>query len=123
VPYLWISLGAIAGANLRYWVALWAIERFGLGFPYGTLIVNASGSLLIGLFMGLLTERAGADVAWRLLLVVGFCGAYTTFSTFSFETLALLRQGALLSALGYVLASVALCLLATALGLASARLF
>ena len=122
MPFLWISLGAVAGANARYLVAVWAIERFGLTFPYGTLTVNVTGSLLVGLFMGLLTERAGADAAWRLLLVIGFCGSYTTFSTFSFETIGLLRQGALLTALGYVLASAALSLLATAVGLAAARL-
>src|SRR5262249_36326239 len=63
VPFVWISLGAIAGANARYLVSIWAIERLGLGFPYGTLIANASGSLLIGLFMGVLTERTGADAA------------------------------------------------------------
>jgi CrcB protein len=122
VPFLWISLGAVVGANARYLVAIWAIERLGLGFPYGTLIVNATGSLLVGMLMGVLTERAGADAVARLLLVVGFCGAYTTFSTFSFETIALLQRGALATAFGYVLASVALSLLATAAGLGAARL-
>ena len=92
------------------------------GLPHGTLIVNATGSLLVGLLMGALTQRTGADAAARLLLVVGFCGAYTTFSTFSFETIALLREGALATALGYVLASVALSLLGTAVGLGAARL-
>jgi CrcB protein len=122
VPFLWISLGAVVGANARYLVSLWAIERLGLGFPYGTLIVNVTGSLLVGLLMGVLTERAGADAGARLLLVVGFCGAYTTFSTFSVETIALLQRGAVAAALGYVLASVALALLATTLGLGAARL-
>jgi CrcB protein len=122
VPVLWISLGAVVGANARYLVGIWVAERFGAAFPYGTLMINVGGSLLLGLFLGLLTERATADPAWRLSLAVGFCGSYTTFSTYSFETIALLRQGALAAAATYAIASVALSLLATAAGLAAARL-
>jgi CrcB protein len=121
VPFLWISLGAVLGANARYLLGLWALQRLGAAFPFGTLIVNATGSLLVGLVLGVLAARPDADPAWRLALAVGFCGAYTTFSTFSFETIALVREGALASAIVYVLASVALSLLATGLGLVAAR--
>jgi CrcB protein len=121
VPFLWISLGAVLGANARFLVGLWVLHRLGAAFPYGTLVVNATGSLLVGLVLGVMAERADVDPAWRLTLVAGFCGSYTTFSTFSFEAIALLREGAFATALVYVLTSVALSLLATGLGLIAAR--
>ncbi len=85
-----IFFGAGIGANLRYWLGGWAQARFGTSFPWGTLFVNVSGALLIGLFLGL-QARHGWPNGWRLLVALGLLGGYTTFSAFSVETLAMLR--------------------------------
>ncbi|OGW53225.1 MAG: hypothetical protein A2Z46_02220 [Nitrospirae bacterium RBG_19FT_COMBO_55_12] len=91
--YLIIGVGGFAGAITRYALAVWIGQRWGRSFPLGTFVINISGSLLIGLLMPLLTERFIVNPQWRLLLVVGFLGAYTTFSTFEYETGALLKDG------------------------------
>ncbi len=88
-----IGIGGFLGAVIRYSVAFWIGERWGRSFPLGTFIINVTGSFLIGLLMTLLTERFMVNPQWRLLLVVGFLGAYTTFSTFEYETGALLKDG------------------------------
>ena len=110
------------GANARYFVGLWAAERLGTLFPYGTFVVNVTGSFLIGLFLALLADRLLADPAWRLILVTGFCGGYTTFSTYSFEAVGLIRDGAYAMAALYVVGSVGLGLAAVVAGTAAARL-
>ena len=91
--FLLISFGAILGANLRYWVGGWAAERFGTTFPYGTLIINVTGSLILGFFMTLVTDRFLVDPRWRLLVAIGFLGAYTTFSTYTYESVNLILKG------------------------------
>jgi fluoride exporter len=121
VTYLWVALGGAAGASTRFAVAQWAGARWGWMFPWGTFAVNVSGSLLIGLVMAILIAR-DADPAFRLLLVTGFLGGYTTFSSFSFEAIALLEARRWDAAALYVVGSVALGLLATALGLGLGRL-
>src|SRR3990170_2330685 len=88
-----IGIGGFFGAVARYGVALWIGRQWGRSFPLGTFVINVSGSFLIGLLMPLLTERFIVNPQWRLLLVVGFLGAYTTFSTFEYETGALLKDG------------------------------
>ena len=93
--YLAIAVGAALGANARYLVGLWAGTRFGGAFPYGTFIVNASGSLLLGFLLSLTTERISMAPEMRLLLTVGFLGSYTTFSTYTVESLFLLRDSGL----------------------------
>src|SRR6266571_9163681 len=85
MEYLWVGLGGFIGANVRYIFGTWVVHRFGPTFPIQTLLINVSGSLVIGVLLVLLTERLAADPAWRLLLVVGFLGGYTTFSSYSFE--------------------------------------
>ena len=91
--FLIISLGAILGANARYWVGGWAAERFGTTFPYGTLIINLTGSLILGFFITLVTDRFLMDPRWRLLVAIGFLGAYTTFSTYTYESVNLILSG------------------------------
>ena len=88
-----IGMGGFLGAISRYGVALWIGQRWGRNFPLGTFLINISGSFLIGLLMSLFTERFMVNPQWRLLLVVGFLGAYTTFSTFEYETGALMKDG------------------------------
>jgi CrcB protein len=122
MPFLWISLGAVAGANARYLVGLWAADRFEGLFPYGTLIINVTGSLLLGLIVGVLAERSIENSAWRLMLAVGFCGSYTTFSTYSLEAVNLFRLGAPVQAIVYIVGSAALAMVAVVAGLALARL-
>jgi len=116
-----ISIGAILGANARWIVSRYAAKILSPVFPYGTLLINISGSFIVGFFMIWATERVLVDPRWRLLIVVGFCGAFTTFSSFAFETMAYLEQGqwALLSA--NFLANNILCLGAALAGMAMAR--
>jgi fluoride exporter len=88
-----ISLGAVVGANLRYWMSRSALRWFGPVFPYSTLSINVIGSFVLGFFMMWTTERVMVDPRWRLLIAVGFCGGYTTFSSYAFETVAFFEQG------------------------------
>jgi CrcB protein len=93
LAFLWISLGAIAGANARYMLSRWAARALNPAFPFGTMLINVTGSFLLGLFMAWTTKRVLVDVRWRLLMAVGFCGGYTTFSSYAFETIAYFQQG------------------------------
>jgi fluoride exporter len=90
---LLISAGAVVGANTRYLVADWAARKWGTGFPYGTFIINVTGSLLIGIFIAVTSERFLIDPRWRLLFVVGFLGAYTTYSTYTLECMNMFERG------------------------------
>lgn len=91
--YLIIGAGGFIGAIARYIIGAWIGQKWGRSFPLGTFVINVSGSFFIGLLMTLLTEKLMANPQWRLLLVVGFLGAYTTFSTFEYETGGLLKDG------------------------------
>jgi CrcB protein len=122
LPFLSISFGAILGANLRYVVGLWAAQRWGAAFPYGTLLVNSAGCLLIGLFFGLGAARLEISPALRLFFAVGFLGSFTTFSSFSWESVSLLRGGDLLLALTNILGTNVVGLVAVVAGLWLARL-
>ena len=99
-PAVLIGIGGILGANARYLVSVWAARRIGSSFPYGTLIVNLSGSLLLGFTATAIVGRVVYEREIRLLVSIGFLGAYTTFSTFAFESVGLIRRRA------YVLATV-----------------
>lgn len=114
--FLIISAGAIFGANTRYWIGDWAAQKFGASFPYGTLIINFSGSFLLGLFMTLATERLMLDPRWRLFIAIGFLGAYTTFSTYTFESYNLLIKGLWLSGLINLFGSSVLSVVAAGVG-------
>ena len=91
--FLLISIGSILGANLRYWLGDWVAHRWSSSFPIGTFFINISGSFLLGLFITLAMERFGLDPRWRLLVAVGFLGAYTTFSTYTFDSINLIFNG------------------------------
>jgi CrcB protein len=121
VIYLIIGIGGFLGANARYLVGHWVAERYGPSFPHGTLVINVSGSLAIGFFLVLITERVNVHPNWRLFFVTGFLGAYTTFSTFSFESFALLQERSYLLALANVVGSVTLGLIAVLVGVIAAR--
>lgn len=88
-----VGIGGFFGAIARYALALWIGQKWGRIFPLGTFFINISGSFLIGLIMPLFTERFMVNPQWRLFFAVGFLGAYTTFSTFEFETGGLIRDG------------------------------
>ena len=111
-----IGIGGFLGAISRYGVALWIGQRWGRNFPLGTFVINVSGSFLIGLLMSLFTERFMVNPQWRLMLVVGFLGAYTTFSTIEYETGALMKDGEWLIAMLNVLLSVSVGFIALKLG-------
>ena len=91
--FLAISVAAVLGANLRYLLSRLAVKEFGAVFPYGTLIINILGSVIVGLFVTWTTERVLVDPRWRLLVVVGFCGSFTTFSSYAYESMAFFEQG------------------------------
>ena len=116
-PYLAISVGGALGANTRYLVASWATAQWGAQFPVATLLINVSGSFVIGLYLTLATERFTGHPAVRLLVATGFLGAYTTFSTFSVEALRLIESGDAAAAISDMVASVVLCILAAAIGM------
>lgn len=116
-----IAAGGALGALLRFWSSNWTYGLLGRAFPYGTLAVNVVGSLLMGFCYAWLVERSSLGPEWRALIMVGFLGAFTTFSTFSIETLNLLEGGAVLKALLNTLLSVVLCVAAAWLGLVAGR--
>ena len=116
-----IAGGGALGALLRYWVSTGVYTLIGRNFPYGTLAVNVLGSLLMGFLYVWLLERMPGGVAMRAFLLIGLLGAFTTFSTFSIETLNLMEAGQLAKAVLNTLLSVVLCILAAALGVMLAR--
>jgi len=116
-----IAIGGAAGALGRYWMSTWIYGKFGAGFPHGTLAVNVVGSLFMGFLYILLLERLNLDPMWRGLILIGFLGAFTTFSTFSLETLNLLELRAYDKAALNVALSFSLCLLAAWLGMTIGR--
>ena len=103
IQSLWISLGAVLGANTRYWLGLWLAQQVSIRFPLPTFLINVTGSFLLGLLAGYTQTRPNPSLT--LLFGVGFCGSFTTFSTFSLEILALWRNGDGGVALAYIGAS------------------
>ncbi len=118
----WVGAGGFLGANARYWLGGWVAQRYGTDFPWGTLAINVSGSLVLGAVMTLLTDRYVLPPAVRWFVPIGFLGAYTTFSTFEYETLLLAETASLARALANVVASVVLGFVAIWLGARLARL-
>ncbi len=118
---LLIAVGGATGAVLRFLISGWVYAMLGRDFPYGTLVVNVFGSLVMGLCFALLVERMISAPEWRAFLMVGLLGALTTFSTFSIETLNLLEDGEVFKAFSNVMASVLLCLLGAWVGVMLGR--
>ena len=118
---LLISIGAVLGANLRYGVNRLALKYLSASVPYGTLIVNVTGSFILGFFLAWTGERIIASPQWRQFIAVGFCGAYTTFSSYGYETVALVQQGHYALAGANFVANNILVLLAVIAGIALAR--
>jgi CrcB protein len=119
--FLAISVAAIVGANLRYLISRLAAREFGPVFPYGTLAINIVGSFIVGFFVIWTSERVLVDPRWRLLVVIGFCGSFTTFSSYAFETMSYFEQGQWALMLTNVLSNNLLCLGGALAGMALAR--
>ncbi|MBU1437258.1 MAG: fluoride efflux transporter CrcB [Gammaproteobacteria bacterium] len=115
--YLAIAAGGAIGASLRFAVSEWLVHLFGRAFPFGTLLVNILGSFVLGLLYGLLVTEQLAPNPWRIFIGIGVLGAFTTFSTFSMDTVLLLQQGAWLKAGANVVLNLVLCLTLAWLGL------
>ncbi len=124
MTYLWIAIGSALGGISRYWCSVMAARMLGETFPWGTLIVNVAGSFIIGFFATLTGPDGRVFVSSnaRQFVLVGFCGGFTTFSSFSLQTLALMQDGEWLRVSGNVVGSVVLCLLAVWAGYVAAVL-
>jgi CrcB protein len=124
MPYLLVGVGGFIGANARFLVARWVGAAFETRFPLGTFIINISGSFLLGIIGTLVAQRIFSNSdSMRLALGVGFLGAYTTFSTFAFETHALLEDGSWLTATANMSASVFIGLIAVRAGIVATKLW
>jgi fluoride exporter len=117
-----LSIGAVLGANLRYWLSGWILERWGADFPYHTMVINLTGSLLLGFFITVSTTRFLVNPEWRLFFAIGILGSYTTFSTYTFESIVLLTAGEWRLGLFNLFGSSALGGLATVAGVLLGRL-
>jgi len=118
LSYIWVGLGGAIGSVARFWISGIVAERWGQTFPFGTLAVNVTGSLIIGAFAAL-TDPEGrwlVSPSFRQFFMIGVCGGYTTFSSFSLQTLTLAQDGEWFRAMANSIASLALCLLAVWLG-------
>ncbi len=103
---LLVAIGGGVGSVTRYLVGGWFASRFGPAFPYGTFVINVTGSFIIGLFLAFAQERISLSPYWRLFFAVGFLGGYTTFSTFEYESMRLLQDGEMLLGSVYLVGSV-----------------
>jgi fluoride exporter len=119
--YLFVGMGGFIGANARFIVARWAADRWGTGFPWGTFIINIVGCLILGLFMTLADKLAWSD-AWRFTIAIGFVGAFTTFSTYEYESFKLVADGQLVRAAANIIGSVIVGFAGVCVGVVLARL-
>lgn len=121
--YFFIAVGGALGSLARYMVGVAVTDRMGSKFPYGTFVINITACLIIGFSLAFLGRRAELSAAWRFLIPVGFVGAYSTFSTFEWETFSNLQTGAFLTSSLYVVLSIVLGLAAVWCGVLLARAF
>ncbi len=120
--FVWVAFGGALGSLARYTLGAWIYDRMGTRFPYGTFAINITGCFIIGLALSILDARAELPSAWRLAVPIGFVGAYTTFSTFEFETYRAAQDRPAIALL-YVGSSVILGYLAVYLGIQTSKLF
>ena len=116
-----VGIGGLFGSVLRYLVAVFFARQATSGFPYGTLVVNLAGCFIIGVVFAISEKGNLLSPEWRILLTTGFCGGFTTFSTFSYESIQLIQDGEILFVSAYVVASVVIGLAATYLGMLLVR--
>ena len=121
--YLLIALGGALGSMARYWVGSMVANRMGTKFPFGTFVINITACVIIGFSLTLLARRVDINSAWRFLVPVGFIGAYSTFSTYEWETLSTIRSGAFFLAALYAVSSLILGLAAVWGGSMLAEIF
>jgi len=119
--YLIVGLGGAIGSILRFWAGGYVSGRLGTRFPYGTFVINITASFLIGFIMTVLSERAHLSPSWRYLLVVGFLGGYSTFSSFEYESFGAFRDGEFLIAAMNVAFSVGIGFVAVWIGAITGR--
>ncbi|NQY62508.1 MAG: fluoride efflux transporter CrcB [Alteromonadaceae bacterium] len=115
--YAFVALGGACGASLRFFISQIMLNWLGKGFPFATLAVNISGSLIMGFLYGLIEQGILEVSIYRTLIGIGFLGAFTTFSTFSLDSLLLIQQGEMLKATINILLNVSLCIFAAAIGM------
>ena len=115
--YIYIALGGSLGSIARYWVGSTIASRLGTKFPYGTFVINITACVIIGFSLTYLNRRIELNPAWRFLVPIGFVGAYSTFSTYEWETLSTIRSGAFLEASLYAFSSLFLGLVAVWVGI------
>ncbi len=118
---VYVALGSVLGANLRFFVSDWLARHQNASFPFGTLVVNTTGSLLLGFFLIWTTDRVLVPPQVRLFFAVGFCSSYTTFSSYSFETFRMVEQGRFWDAGTNFLVNNVFCFICVMLGAAAAR--
>ena len=106
LKYLMVGLGGCLGSILRFWLGSYIGGRLGSRFPYGTFVINVTGSFLIGMILTILAEKTQWSPNWRYLIPIGFIGGYTTFSTFEYETFRLVQDGQMVTAMLNVVGSV-----------------
>ena len=121
MDFLWVGIGGGAGAIMRYGLGKQIARLWGTAFPYSTLVINLTGAFIIGILLTVLTERTLTDPLWRLLLVTGFLGGYTTFSSYTYEAMQLFEDGRWGAGLLYIGGSNGVGLLCCAAGMAIAR--
>ena len=121
--YLFVAIGGAFGASFRFYISQLIFNWLGKGFPFATLAVNISGSLIMGALYGLIEQGVFEVSIYRTLIGIGFLGAFTTFSTFSLDTLLLIQQGDIFKATINILLNVSLCIFAAALGMYIVSIF
>jgi CrcB protein len=122
IKYLMVGIGGFLGSVLRFWLGSFIGGRLGARFPYGTFVINVTGSFLIGMVLAVLATKAHWNSNWRYLIPIGFIGGYTTFSAFEYETFQLFQDGQLLTAMLNIALSVVIGVVGVWVGVVAGRI-